>query len=111
MPKSRKAKADGDGGMNAALELASIIGSMQERIDMLEAFVEDVLLSVADPDRGRLVIEGKYEGHIADVAFDLLGKRMVEYRRMKAALKARGVDMNELDDDGKVVHAMKKNMS
>jgi len=80
----------------SAHDLAVFIASLQAECDMFENFAEDVLLMCAMPDVERFVLEGRYEGHIAENAMTALMKSLSRLRKLEAFLIKNHIDIDNV---------------
>lgn len=79
-------------------ELLDYITGMQAEIDMLNAFVRDVLISAIMPENVRLFFDDEYTGKAAE-AMDALSQHMHDYRKILEFLRINGIDVNKIISD------------
>lgn len=73
-------------------DMVAMVADLQHRVDLLEAFAEDVFKAVLLPDRIHFLIEGKYEDtEYCEEAMDGLLKLLAKYRAMLEFLNKNGI--------------------
>ena len=79
-------------------ELVDTIAAMQAEIDMLNDFVEDVLIMTMMPDNVRFYFEDRFDGRTAE-AMEALSKHMHEHRKILEFLRINKIDVNKIVSD------------
>lgn len=83
-------------------DLVAMVADLQHRVDLLEAFAEDVFKAVLIPDSVMFFIEGKYaELDYCDEAVDGLAKLLAKYRAMLEFLNKNGIPPEKVFGDAK----------
>lgn len=83
-------------------DLVAMVADLQHRVDLLEAFAEDVFKAVLLPDHIHFLIEGKYEDtQYCEEAMDGLLKLLAKYRAMTAFLEKNGIDPEKVFGESK----------
>ena len=85
-------------------DVLNMVSDMQHEIDYLNAFAEDVLLSVVEPEttRYRLQMEPYDEDSLVERASEALHSFLYRYRKILAFLEKNGINVDQIIGDGGV---------
>ena len=82
--------------IEAGHALALMVSSMQMELDLFQDFAEEVLLMCSMPDKERFVMQGKFEGHLAEDALRALMNLLRKYHALTSFLRANHIDVDKL---------------
>ena len=83
-------------------DLVAIVADLQNQIDLLQSFVEDVFKMVLIPDQVHYYLMDKYEDvEYAVDALDGLGVILSRYRKMLAFLQKNGINPEQVFGEDK----------
>lgn len=96
--KSKETDSKAEVKISGLSELVDIVAGMQAEIDMLNSFVEEVLIMSLMPENVRYYFEDRFDGRAAE-ALEAFGKRMYEYRKILEFLRLNNIDVNQILSD------------